>query len=160
VALGAGIVALIRDKAILPATLTGKIYVITTILTCITGFGIFQHGGFGKPHALGVITLVVLGIAAAAGSSSFGKASPYIALVSYSLTFFFHLVPGITETVTRLPLGSPWVANAEAPELQKAIGAVFVVFLIGVILQVLRLRVTIRLGAKPVDLQPSLRAVR
>ena len=160
IAVGAGIVALIRDKAILPANLTGKIYVITTILTCITGFGIFQHGGFGKPHALGVITLVVLGIAAAAGSSSFGKASPYIVLVSYSLTFFFHLIPGITETVTRLPLGAPWVENAEAPELQKAIGAVFVVFLVGVTLQVLRLRATIRLGTKPVDLQPGYRPVR
>ncbi len=34
-----------------------------TILTCVTGFGIFQHGGFGKAHMLGIITLVVLAIA-------------------------------------------------------------------------------------------------
>jgi hypothetical protein len=36
------------------------VYIWTTVLTCLTGFGIFQHGGFGKPHALGVITLLVL----------------------------------------------------------------------------------------------------
>ena len=59
--------------------------------------------------------------------------------VAYSLTFFFHMVPGITETSTRLPLGAPWVANAEAPILQTAAAAIFVVFLAGAAWQIRRL---------------------
>jgi hypothetical protein len=50
------------------------------------------------------------------------------------------MIPGITETSTRLPLGAPLVANAEAPELQVASAALFVMFLVGASLQVLRLR--------------------
>src|SRR6267154_3809253 len=105
IALGVGAVALIRDGKIDWDNMTGKIYVITTMIVCLTGFGIFQHGGFGKPHALGVVTLIVLGVAFAAGYTKlYGRLSPYIETVSYSATFLFHLIPGVTETTTRLPL--------------------------------------------------------
>ena len=137
VAVIAGLIALLRDKAILPRNLVGRIYILATIITCVTGFGIFQHGGFGKPHALGIVTLVVLGIAWSAGhSTTFGRASPYIEIVSYSATFLFHMIPGITETTTRLPLGAPLLPNADAPALQAATGVLFVVFLVGATLQV------------------------
>ena len=67
VAVIAGVIALVRDGRISSGNGLGKLYVITTALTCLTGFGIFQHGGFGKPHMLGIITLVVLAAAWAAG---------------------------------------------------------------------------------------------
>jgi len=141
IALVAGLIALVRDKQISPRNLLGKVYVVTTIVTCVTAFGVFQHGGFGKPHVLGIVTLVVLGVAAVAGNSSlFGRASRYVETVSYSATFFFHLIPTITETSTRLPPGAPLVANADAPALQVATGVLFVAFLIGATLQVRRLR--------------------
>lgn len=141
VAVAAGAVALFRDGAIAPRNALGMLYVIATVLTCLTGFGIFQHGGFGKPHALGIITLVVIAVAAIAGYTRlFGRASKYVATVGYSLTFLFHMIPGITETSTRLPLGRPLLPNAEAPELQVASGILFVLFLIGAALQVRRLR--------------------
>jgi hypothetical protein len=143
IAVAAGLIALIRDKEISPRKLIGKIYVITTVLTCLTGFGIFQHGGFGKPHVLGIVTLIVLGVAYVAGYTKlYGWASPYIETVSYSATFLFHMIPGITETTTRLPLGAPLLPNADAPALQVASGVLFVLFLIGATLQVLRLRGT------------------
>ena len=145
IAVAAGLIALVRDQEISPRNRLGQVYVIMTVLTCLKGFGIFQHGGFGKPHVLGVVTLVVLVVAAVAGYTRlYGRASPYVETVSYSATFFFHWIPGITETSTRLPLGAPLVANAEAPELQAAAGALFVVFLIGATLQVLRLRTRLR----------------
>lgn len=141
IAVVAGLIAFVRDKEISPKNLVGKLYVITTVITCLTGFGIFQHGGFGKPHVLGIITLVVLGIAAVAGNSSlFGPASRYVETISYSATFFFHMIPGITETSTRLPLGAPLVANPDAPALQAAVGVMFITFLIGATLQVRQLR--------------------
>jgi uncharacterized membrane protein len=119
VAVIAGLIALLRDKAISPRNRVGRIYILATIITCLTGFGIFQHDGFGKPHALGIVTLVVLGIAWSAGhSTTFGRASPYIETVSYAATFLFHMIPGITETTTRLPLGAPLLPNA-APRYKQ-----------------------------------------
>ena len=64
IAVAAGAIAFVRYGRISPGVTVGKVYVITTVLTCLTGFGIFQHGGFGKPHMLGILTLVMLGIAA------------------------------------------------------------------------------------------------
>ncbi|MFT3882422.1 MAG: hypothetical protein QM703_22570 [Gemmatales bacterium] len=153
VAVAAGIIALIRDKQITSRNSVGKVYIVSTIIVCLTGFGIFQHGGFGKPHVLGIITLVVLGVAAIAGRTNyFGKSSRYIEVVSYSATFFFHMIPAVTETATRLPLGSPWIADRESPILQGIIGVFFVLFLIGATLQVRMLRSSTKeqsLGAIP-----------
>jgi uncharacterized membrane protein len=84
VAVAAAIVARVRYKEISPKTLTGKVYVITTVLTCLTGFGIFQHGGFGKPHALGIITLVALGAALLPGPEA-----PQLQVASGVLFLFF-----------------------------------------------------------------------
>ena len=148
VAVVAGVIALVRDKRISPDNRLGQIYLWTTVLTCLTGFGIFQHGGFGKPHALGIITLVVLGVAQFARRGSlFGGASPHVVTVSYSLTFLFHLIPGITETTTRLPLGAPLLASPEAPELQAAAGVLFLLFLIGAVWQVRHFRGAGRLAS-------------
>ena len=141
VALASGIIALIRYKEIPAKLFIGKLYIWTTVLTCLTGFPIMQHGGFGAPHALGVITLIVLIIAAVAGKTTvFGGASRYVETISYSATFFFHWIPTIVETSTRLPVGSPWVSDREGPEIQAATGVVFLLFVIGVTLQVMRLR--------------------
>jgi uncharacterized membrane protein len=141
VAVAAGLIALIRDKQITLNNTVGKVYVVTTAITCITGFGIFQHGGFGKPHALGIITLVVLAVAYAAGRTQlFGRASKYVETISYSATFLFHWIPAITETSTRLPIGSPLLSSPDAPELKTATAVLLVLFLVGVTLQVLRLR--------------------
>jgi uncharacterized membrane protein len=141
VAVMAGLAALLRDKAISSQNRLGRIYIVTTVITCLTGFGIFQHGGFGKPHVLGIVTLVTLGVAWIAGhSKAFGRASRYVETVGYSATFLFHLIPGITETTTRLPLGAPLLPNADAPQLQVTTGVLFVLFLVGATLQVRALR--------------------
>jgi hypothetical protein len=150
VALAAGVAAFVRSQQILPASGTGKLYIWTTVLTCLTGFGIFQHGGFGAPHALGVLTLLVLALAAVAGRTALlGRASPYVETVSYSLTFFFHLIPGTTETFTRLPTGAPLFSSPEDPALQKVVGMLFLLFLLGAAWQVRRLWIS-RPAAGPV----------
>jgi uncharacterized membrane protein len=147
VALAAGIAALVRDKEIVPGNTLGRVYIWATVLTCLTGFGIFQHGGFGAPHALGVLTLLVLGLAAVAGRTSLlGRASPYVATVSYSLSFFFHLIPGTTETFTRVPVGAPLFSGPEDPALQKVVGVLFLLFVLGAAAQVWKLRSSRRSG--------------
>jgi uncharacterized membrane protein len=141
-----GAYALIRDGKISWDNTLGKAYIITTILVSLTGFGIFQHGGFGKPHALGVLTLIVFAIAFASGTKIrlFGKNSPYIEMVCYSMTFFFHIVPAVTETATRLPYGAPFAASPEDPTIQMIIGGCFILFVIGVTFQVRLLRTKLK----------------
>jgi hypothetical protein len=145
VAVAAGLIALIRDGQITSGNRLGQVYFITTALTAITGFGIFQHGGFGKPHALGLLTLVVLGIIVVASRTQlYGRWSKIAEVVGYSATFLFHMIPGITETATRLPRGAPLLPNAEAPELQVAGAVLGLLFLIGAALQARRLWPTAR----------------
>lgn len=142
VALAAGAIALFRDKEISPQTSLGKVYLWTTVLTCLTGFGIFRHGGFGAPHALGVLTLLVLGLATLANRTPwFGRAAKYLATVGYSVTFFFHLIPGATETFTRLPSGATLFSSPDDPNLQKVVGVLFLLLVVGAALQVRRLYV-------------------
>lgn len=138
VAVAAGIVSFVRDKQIVPTTFVGKVYVVTTIVTCLTGFGIFEHGGFGKAHVLGLITLVTLMLAAWVTRSSLpARWSSGVQTVAYSATFFFHLIPGVTETTTRLPQGAPIFPNADAAGLQTIIGALAIVFVMAATLQVI-----------------------
>jgi uncharacterized membrane protein len=65
VAVFAGAISLIKLKEVTWNNSLGKTYVIATILTCLTGFGIFQHGGFGKPctwnHYLGGVRVSISG---------------------------------------------------------------------------------------------------
>jgi uncharacterized membrane protein len=145
IALIAGIIALVRDKRIAASNLTGKIYVLATIIAALTGFGIFQHGGFGKPHTLGIVTLIVLGIVAVAANTNFyGRFSRYVETVGYSATFFFNWIPTVAEGTTRLPPGKPLFPNADAPEIAGITGFLFLLFLIGATLQVLKLRAQLR----------------
>jgi uncharacterized membrane protein len=140
VAVATGAISLIRDGKISWNNDLGKIFVLTTIIVCLTGFGIFQHGGFGKPHVLGVITLVTLVVIWAASKGSLGKSSAYIERVGYSLTFFFHIVPAVTESATRLPLDAPLASSPEDPRIQMVIGICLILFLIGAVLQVRKMR--------------------
>lgn len=141
VTVASGIVALLRDKEILSRTLPGGLYVGGTVLTCVTALFIFQHGGFGPPHALALITLVTLAFAGLAEPSGlFGRAAHYVRAVAYSATLFFHSVPAVIEGTTRLPPSSPLFATQDDPHLQALTGVLFVLFLIGAAFQVRALR--------------------
>ena len=140
VALAAGFSALFRRGLIGWHTGHGRVYVIATALTCLTGFGIFRRGGFNEAHMLGVVTLLALGVAWLAAHRRLGTRSPYIETVALSLTLFFHFIPGITETSLRLPVGAPLAASTDEPWLKAAVGVLFLVFLAGAWLQVRHLR--------------------
>ena len=136
VAIVAAIVAFARHKEISMRQRAGQVYIATTVITCLTGFGIFQHGGFGPPHALRILTLIALGVAYAAGRGAMGRLSRRIEIIAYTLTVFFHSVPGVTESLTRLPPEAPIAASQEAAIFPVIYGISFVIFLVGVTLQV------------------------
>lgn len=141
VALVCGVWALARDKEISPRNGLGQIYLVGTFLSAATGLFIFQHGGFGPPRVLSILTILALAVGTVAATSGlFGRASRYIQAISYSSTIFFYLIPGVTETSTRLPRGAPLVASPDAPVLQTVAVVLLVVFLIGLTLQLQWLR--------------------
>ena len=144
-----GLAALIKYGEIGMHTRAGRLYVWLTAATAFTGLFIFRHGGFGPPHALAILTLVVLLIAHAAGKRGGTGLSRYLAVTGYSLTLFFHLIPGLTETGTRIPLGAPAFSGPEDPTLKLLVGIGFAIYLAGAAWQVLRIRRALR-NAAPV----------
>lgn len=149
VALAAGFSSLARTGLITWNSGHGRTYVIATVLTCLTGFGIFQRGGFNEAHMLGVLTLLVLGVAWLAARRRLGGRSRAIEAVALSLTLYFHFIPGITETSLRLPVGAPLAASTDEPWLKAAVGILFLVFLAGAWLQVRHLRASGASGTDP-----------
>ncbi len=136
IAVVCGFWALARDKEILLTNRLGQTYVVGTFLSAATGLFIFQHGGFGPPHVLSILTILALGVGTVAATSGlFGRWARYVQAISYSSTVFFHTIPGVTETSTRLPPGAPLVASPDAPVLQGVYLVLLVAFLIGLTVQ-------------------------
>ena len=141
VALVLGFVALKRSKEISSATSAGRWYLVLTLVTALTSLGIFARGTFGPPHVLALMTLAALAVGVLAErTKALGRASHPVQIVAYSSTFLFHLIPGVTETSTRLPVGAPLVASPESTALLPVFGLLFVLFIVGVVWQLRRLR--------------------
>ena len=137
----AAFVALFREGEVSPRRPWGRIYLVTLLITTLTGFPIFRNGQVGPPHILGVVTLVVLALAALAGRTRvFGRASLAVETVSYSFTVFLLMIPTVTETLTRVPPSAPWVASPEAAVFPPLYLALLVVFVAGAVWQVRRIR--------------------
>src|SRR3989442_15089672 len=58
IAVVAGFVALARDREISTRSAAGSLFFWGTVITCLTGFGIFRPGGFGQPAAPGTPPLI------------------------------------------------------------------------------------------------------
>ncbi|MGH8641875.1 MAG: hypothetical protein ACRET6_09180 [Burkholderiales bacterium] len=99
--------------------------------------------GSGRSRGTRRSLALALGTVAAA-STLFGGASRYIQVISYSTTVLFHMIPGFTETLTRLPRGAPLAGSPEAPILQGIFAVLFAIFLIGLTLQIRWLRSTLK----------------
>jgi len=141
VAVLAGVISFFREGRISWGDGLGKTYALFTIASCVTALAIFHHGGFRPPHVVAILTLVVLAIAAIARSTRvFGRSARYVETISYSATFLFHMIPAVTETATRLPPGAPLVDSPDSPTLKAIYLVLLITFLIGAILQSMRLR--------------------
>ena len=143
VALVGGCVAIARHRRISPIDRSGQLYLFATLLSALTGLGIFQHSGFGPPHALSILTLLALGLGLVASYSVlFGAWSRYVEAIAYTTTILFHMIPGFTESLTRLPTDAPILPSADAPQFKVIYGILLVVFVVGLVVQLRWLRST------------------
>ena len=149
VALFCAFFALLRDREISPRNRVGQIYIMTTAVTAATALGIYQHGGFGFQHVLAILTLAGLATGTlAVFTGFFGVSSRYVQAISFSTTILLHLIPGVTEMLTRLPLGHPLVTSYSAPALKVALLLLLVAFLVGLTLQIRWLRESSRFAER------------
>lgn len=146
VALACAIIALVRYKEISPRNRSGLIYILTTAVTAATSLGIYQHGGFGFQHVLSILTLLGLATGTlAARTRLFRASSRIVQALSFSTTILLHLIPGVTEVLTRLPPEHPFVTSYTSPVLKVALLVVLVAFVVGLTLQIRWLRASSRL---------------
>jgi hypothetical protein len=144
----AGLYALARQGRIDPARRSGRLYLAGLLLSVLTAFGLSSTGGFNAGHALGILALLAVGGALLAPRLAFlGRARPYLATFGLSFSFFLLLVPGINETLTRLPAGQPLATGPDSPLVKSALLAWVAIFLAGSVWQALALRASRRRAA-------------
>jgi uncharacterized membrane protein len=131
-----GVRALARHHEISPREPLGRGYLLLTLIAAATALGIFRHGSFGPPHGLAILTLLALAVGTlAALTGLFGSWSRYVQAIAYTATFLFHMIPGFTESLTRLPPGQPLLPGPDAPAFVPIYGVLLLVFIVGLTLQ-------------------------
>jgi len=128
----AGIYGFIRHRAIDPATRSGKMYLLGLVLSVVTSFTVSSTGGLNPGHAFGVVILLIaFGGVLVPRLGFLGRLRPYLATFALSFTFLLSLVPGINETLTRLPVGHPIAAAPLAPVILQTLLSFAGVFVAG-----------------------------
>jgi hypothetical protein len=141
IAIVVALYALLRDGKISPSNGRGKLYILLTVITCLTSLPIMKTGHFTGAHGLAVIVLVILPIALYVPSFKFlGKSAAYIQVFLMSLTLFFSFIPAIVETLTRLPISHPIANGPASPIVQTGLMGLVALFVIGVLYQFIKIK--------------------
>ena len=136
-----GLYSFARYRGIDSATRAGKIYLGGLLLAVLTSFGLSSSGGFNAGHALGILALLsVSGALLVARAPLLPRARPYLSQLGFSFSFFLMWVPGIAETLTRLPVSHPLADGPQSPLVRGALAAWFAFFVLGSMAQLLWIR--------------------
>lgn len=128
----AGLYGFIRHRAIDPGTRSGRIYLVGLVLSVATSFTVSSTGGLNPGHAFGVIVLLVaFGGVLASRLRFLGRLAAYLSAFALSFSFLLSLVPGVNETLTRLPVAHPLAAAPMAPVVLQTLLGCLAVFVIG-----------------------------
>jgi len=124
---------LARHGRIVPASAAGRAYFWFMLLGALTVYPIAH-----QPVSAIIATLtllVVLGGYALSRWPIAGRGSDYLATAALSISVFFLMVPTVSESLRRLPVGHPLVTDLKDPLLLGAQGALFLMLLVGVPVQ-------------------------
>lgn len=137
-ALPVGLMLLFRHGRIDPAGGWGRVYLLFMFIGAITGVLVIRD----PPGVLiSVLALGALVIGATVRFAGFlGRHRNGIETVAMSTSFFTLLLPSVTETLTRLPAAAPVAASPQAPLVVVIQLALLAGLVVGVTLQLLRLR--------------------
>ena len=136
-----GLYSFARYRGIDSATRTGKIYLVGLLVAVLTSFGLSSSGGFNAGHALGILALLsVAGALLVPRLPWLSRAHPYLSQLGFSFSFFLMWVPGIAETLTRLPVSHPLAEGPQSPLVRGALATWFALFLVGCAAQLLWIR--------------------
>lgn len=137
-ALPIGLILLFRHGRIDPSSGWGKLYLLFMFIGAITGVLVIRD----PPGVLiSVLALGSLVVGATVRFATFlGRHRIWIETVAMSTSLFTLLLPSVTETLTRLPAGAPIAASPQAPLVVAIQLALLVGLVVGVTLQLLRLR--------------------
>lgn len=141
VAVVAGIYSFARYHLIDPATRSGRVYMVGLVLSVLTAFGLSSTGGFNPGHAVGILALLAaLGSLLVPRLPFLGRLRPYLATFGRTFSFFLLLVPGLAETLTRVPATHPLADRPESPLVRLTLLWWVIIFIVGFALQVWAIR--------------------
>jgi hypothetical protein len=141
IAILAAVVALIKEGRINPSSSIGKSYIWLTVITCVTALPIMKTGHLTAGHYVAILILILLPVGIYAKQLRiFRKLADYVQVILLSATIFFSCIPAIVETLTRVPISKPIAADANAPIIQMGLNILVVLFLAGIVYQVIKLR--------------------
>ena len=114
-----------------------KIYLLLTLITASTALAIYNQGGFSIAHVLAILTLLAL-IAGTTVEKTYmlGSLSKYFFTLCYTSTLLFHMIPAITDTLRRLPVGDPFVTSFDDPLVVSFHILFFIIFIFSYVWQV------------------------
>ncbi len=138
IAVLSGFYALYKHKIISSQEKIGRLYILVTLIVAGSALGIYNQGSFGVAHVLAVLTLAAL----AGGYIMeryrwFGSFSKYFQALGYTSTLLFHMIPAISDFLRRLPIGDPFIDSFEDPLLLNFHLAFLIIYLIGIIAQMI-----------------------
>ena len=132
-----GAYALNKYKIISFSERAAKIYLFLTLITASTALAIYNQGGFRIAHVLAILTLLAL-MAGTIVEKTYmlGSLSKYFFTLCYTSTLLFHMIPAITDTLRRLPVGDPFASSLDDPLVVSFHVLFFVIFIFSYVWQV------------------------
>lgn len=132
----AGIYSFIRFSKIDTDTQSGKVYVVGLVLSVVSSLGVSHTGGLNPAHAFGLIVLLVaFGGVLVTKVAFLGVLRPYLSVFLLSFSFFLSLVPGVNETLTRVPFSQPLADAPMSPVILHTLMVLLGLFILGVTAQ-------------------------
>lgn len=135
IAIVAAIISFVRYGKINLAHSTGKIYFYGTVITSLTSLGLLKHG-FNPGHIFAIFIVVLVVVAYSLHTKKQGNnRNRYFENFLLSFSFFLSWVPTVNETFNRVPVGHPLANGPKDPLIGKTILLLFVLFIIGSVIQ-------------------------
>lgn len=129
---------LARHGRIAPETKPGRAYFWFMLLGVLTVYPIAQ-----QPVSVVIATVTLAFLLLGYGIAIWRPAKrlwTYLQTIALSLTVFLLMVPTVSESLRRLPVGDPLVTDLKDPLLLGVQGALFLALLVGLPLQLRALR--------------------